>query len=192
MPKQQLPAAYEQELLRTWELLRQQPPDVQEAERARYNRLAASTGGLSGPLAADELGSTRVKFPQAQQLRDLYNKRIIGPLPPGAPAETRVVLRPGTGPDVAAHEDLHVAATRPEEQPVESASGGYLRTPATDAFARMSPRDRELWRIAKTLHNEADPHRPHDAAAKEKAALAAAERLRAEYDRRTDRHKNPQ
>ncbi len=164
----QLPLDYEAELLKGFETFKQQPPEVLESERQRYNAMAQNSRrsnpeAAPSPPASDELGRTSVRFPDAQRFDQLSPERVIGPLPGGERPRAQVGIQPGTGREreAAAHEALHVSAVQPDERPA-AAGDEYVRTELSDAYARMSPRDREMYRVMKTLKNEDDPHAPHE------------------------------
>lgn len=167
-----LPAAYVDELGQGFAALKRGGPAVLETERQKYNALAAQTqGNPNTPEAAvaalepDDLGRTFVRLPPARPFDQIPEGRYLGPTPDGRDLTTalggpgpEVTMVAATGrPDAAHHEQMHVAATQ-----------------AGPEAARMGAREREQYRVFKTLHNEVDPHRPHDMQDQEAARLQGA------------------
>lgn len=176
------PSYHERDFHQGWEQFRSAPPEVHAEEQKKYNALAKSSQANRGKamLADDDLGRTFVQFPQSPPLNKLSDQRVIGPYPPPAMPQVRAISKLGR-PDVERHEQLHVDSVMPDE-------AGYIGTkrppmPAPTSippafydqerayydgvrraeFEKLSPRERELYRIYKTMRNEADPHAPHAA-----------------------------
>jgi hypothetical protein len=181
-----LPEKHNRDWLAAWEKFRASDPTVHEAERAKYNELAARTRtdnpvNWEPPLQPDDLGRTFVRYPDARRLEELPAQRPIGPLPAGAMPHVRMTVRPGAKPQVAEHEQLHVQGALPIEQAPMGvprpalpdlsrgltpdwykAEKAYWDGQRRATFEKLSPRERELWRVYKALRNEEAPHDAHD------------------------------
>jgi hypothetical protein len=177
VPQAQLPAEYEQQLQRGFETFKQQPAEVQEFERGRYNELAAATQAANPPevfspperaavpaLPEDYRGRTHIRLPEAQSFDSLTEKPPYAwPSAEGIlqsarpPAQARVAVRPHDQ-EAVDHEALHVAAASPRGEQYDS----------------MSPREREQWRVYTALRNEDDDHLAHEMQRQERLKSAVS------------------
>lgn len=160
VPKQvvrsKLPAQYEQELAQGFEAFKQAPAQVQEAERQRYNELAAGTRrddfSSVQPLPDDHRGLTRTFMPSAAPFGQLNSERLLGPTPAGPSLSDRPQMGltqavRQNDPEALQHEGLHASAADPTE-------GKH--------YTDMGPREREQWRVFSALQHNDNPHRPHE------------------------------
>lgn len=182
-----LPAAYVDELGRGFEALKHGGPDVLEAERQRYNAEATRSqsnpttpAGAVAALEPDDLGRSYVRLPQARPFDQIPEGRYLGPTPDGrdlttalgAPAPQVTMVSATNRPDVEHHEGIHAAGLQPGPE-----------------AARMGAREREQYRVFKTLNQTNRPdfepgdpddksHRPHDLISEGERLQAALAELR--------------
>lgn len=146
-----LRAQQEREWLDKFNLLRNAPPEVQQAELDRYNKLAAQTQAANGgkaTLEPDDLGRTFVQYPKLS-LAGQNPNRIIGPMPLPPQPNVRIQYAPAAAgrPDVRQHEELHKTRALPQEQP---------GTPLGNEYEKLGQRDRTLWAAQKALLNDSE------------------------------------
>lgn len=196
-----LPEARERQWMQGWETFRRADPTVHQAEVDRYNALAARTrkanpAGRAGALEADDLGRTFVRLPDATPLAKLPAVRPFGPLPPVTAPQAVVATQPGADERVVRHEREHVQAVQPDERGFVTAKRppppgldsitpewlaqerAYWNGQRRAAYEQLSPRERELWRVYKTLRNDESPHEMHVAYGVDALAAPATEGAR--------------